>query len=126
MIAQCIERVAVKLALVRDNWLETPFEGCNPAIINLVIQLRICARRGKRFPRSLIVMGDNTVRELKNSFNILYLGSLIGRRKVRLASLHFLRKSHTHDRIDQLPDFDFFSKILCVSNLPVYKALVRG
>lgn len=53
-------------------------------------------------PRKLIVFGDNTVRELKNQFVLDYLANLTASRKMRLASTMFLRKSHTHDRIDQL------------------------
>lgn len=53
-------------------------------------------------PRNLAILGDNTVRELKNQRNIKYLSALIARRKLRLCALLFLRKSHTHDRIDQL------------------------
>eukprot|EP00435_Cladocopium_sp_Y103_P029075 s204_g7.t1 len=59
-------------------------------------------RRGSRMPSKLIICGDNTVRELKNQINLAYVASLIGHRKLSLACLLFLRKSHTHDRIDQV------------------------
>lgn len=62
----------------------------------------ICAKRNVRMPSSLIIMGDNTVRELKNQFCTSYLGALVSRRKLRLCAAFFLRKSHTHDRIDQM------------------------
>lgn len=42
------------------------------------------------------------MRELKNQHNIKYLSQLLARRKLRLAGLYFLRKSHTHDRLDQI------------------------
>lgn len=53
-------------------------------------------------PQTLIICGDNTVRELKNQFNFAYLAQLLGRRKMKMAAMLYLRKSHTHDRIDQL------------------------
>ena len=62
----------------------------------------ICERRGINMPQNLIICGDNTVRELKNQFNFAYLAQLLGRRKMKLSAMLYLRKSHTHDRIDQL------------------------
>ena len=53
-------------------------------------------------PTSLVLMGDNTVRELKNQFCFLYGANLLARNKLRHISFLFMRKSHTHDRIDQL------------------------
>ena len=53
-------------------------------------------------PSSLVIMGDNTVRELKNQYCTSYLGALLSKRKLRLCAAFFLRKSHTHDRIDQM------------------------
>ena len=53
-------------------------------------------------PTKLLICGDNTVRELKNQFLLAYISNLVGRRKMRMAGLYFLRKSHTHDRIDQV------------------------
>lgn len=64
--------------------------------------MAICAKRGEKPPSKLIVCGDNTVRELKNRYCMQYLMNLVARRKVRLAGMYFLRKSHTHDKIDQL------------------------
>ncbi|CAJ1406435.1 unnamed protein product [Effrenium voratum] len=53
-------------------------------------------------PTSLVLMGDNTVRELKNQFCFLYGANLLARNKLRHISFLFMRKSHTHDRVDQL------------------------
>lgn len=63
---------------------------------------KICERRGVRMPRKLVILGDNCVRELKNQFNLLYAASLTAHRKMRCSAIMFLRKSHTHDRIDQV------------------------
>ena len=62
----------------------------------------ICERRGINLPQNQMIYGDNTVRELKNQFNFAYLAQLLGRRKMELAAMLYLRKSHTHDKIDQL------------------------
>ena len=67
-----------------------------------VCAIRICAKRNRPLPQNLVVLGDNTVRELKNQHNLKYLAQLLSRRKMRLCALHFLRKSHTHDLIDQV------------------------
>lgn len=66
---------------------------------------RVCElseRRALRVPSKLIICGDNTVRELKNQINLAYVAALIGHRKLQMICLMFLRKSHTHDRIDQV------------------------
>ena len=52
-------------------------------------------------PSKLVLISDNTVREVKNSHTMLYLQNLIGLRKMRLCAMLFLRKSHTHCRLDQ-------------------------
>ena len=62
----------------------------------------LCSKRNQSFPSKLLVIGDNTVRELKNSHCLQYLANLIGRRKMRLCVMMMLRKSHTHCRLDQL------------------------
>jgi len=62
----------------------------------------VCRQRGRRFPSTFLLLGDNTVRESKNQWVLKYISNLVGRRKLRLAGMAFLRKSHTHDRIDQL------------------------
>ena len=62
----------------------------------------ICQNRGVSMPSKVIVFGDNTVRELKNQYCFDYMMNIVGKRKMRLFGAFFLRKSHTHDRIDQL------------------------
>lgn len=64
--------------------------------------MRICRQRGTSMPKNVVIMGDNTVRELKNQLTLSYLTQLCARHKFRLLSLHFLRKNHTRDRIDQV------------------------
>ena len=61
----------------------------------------ICHRRGQAMPSKLILISDNTVREVKNSFVLSYLASMVAARKMRMAAALFLRKSHTHCRLDQ-------------------------
>ena len=62
----------------------------------------ICHRLGRRVPSKLVILGDNTVRELKNQINLGYASRLCALRKMRICMIMFLRKSHTHDRIDQV------------------------
>ena len=62
----------------------------------------ICKARNLQMPSGLIVMGDNTVRELKNQYSLKYLANLCAARKMRICCLFFLRKSHTHDQLDQV------------------------
>ena len=62
----------------------------------------ICRRRNTSMPTKLLLIGDNCVRELKNTFTAQYLSNLIARRKMRLTGMLFLRKSHTHCKLDQI------------------------
>ena len=62
----------------------------------------LCQKRGRQMPSKLVVLGDNTVRELKNQINLGYIARLCGLRKMKMCALMFLRKSHTHNRIDQM------------------------
>lgn len=61
----------------------------------------ICQRRNQPMPSKLVLISDNTVREVKNSHCMAYLQNLCGLRKMRLCAMLFLRKSHTHCRLDQ-------------------------
>lgn len=62
----------------------------------------ICTRRNKAMPSKLILISDNTVREVKNIHCVAYLQSLVSLRKMRMCAMLFLRKSHTHCRLDQI------------------------
>lgn len=62
----------------------------------------ICEARGTRLPSCLCLLGDNTVKELKNQILMKYACNMVGRRKFRIITFQFLRKSHTHDKVDQL------------------------
>ena len=53
-------------------------------------------------PTTVLLASDNCVRESKNSHVLSYLVSLCAHYKVRCSGLINLRKSHTHDVIDQL------------------------
>ncbi|CAE6950458.1 unnamed protein product [Symbiodinium sp. CCMP2592] len=48
------------------------------------------------------VVADNTVREAKNQYVLLYLAALVAQYRMRFSCLANFRKSHTHCRIDQL------------------------
>eukprot|EP00435_Cladocopium_sp_Y103_P003030 s1878_g1.t1 len=58
-------------------------------------------RTNKRMPTSLLIMSDNTVREAKNQYLLGYLNNLVAKYKMKMVGLLNLRKSHTHDRLDQ-------------------------
>ncbi|CAE7274660.1 unnamed protein product [Symbiodinium sp. CCMP2592] len=63
----------------------------------------ICVDRKQRMPDQIILaVGDNCVRENKNSFVLSFQSLLVQRFKARVAGLAFLRKSHTHNGLDQL------------------------
>jgi len=62
----------------------------------------IATSTGKPMPTSLLLASDNTVREAKNQFVLRYLCNLCGRYRFKMCGLINLRKSHTHDALDQL------------------------
>ena len=77
------------------------------AVIQMVAEAlekisQICQKRGRSMPSKLVLISDNTVREVKNSHCMSYLAHLVARRKMRLCAMLMLRKSHTHCRLDQL------------------------
>ena len=87
--------------------LDESFAHDSTCVVEMIAQAlervyKICMDRGQQMPSKLVICGDNTVRELKNQFCLSYAMNLLGRRKMRLISFLFLRKSHTHCRIDQL------------------------
>ena len=63
---------------------------------------RKAAALGKPMPNTVLVCSDNTVREAKNQFMASYLISLANKRLVKCSGLLNLRKSHSHDAVDQL------------------------
>ena len=62
----------------------------------------ISVSKHRPMPTTVLLASDNTVREAKNQFVLRYLCNLAGRFKVRVSGLVNLRKSHTHDALDQL------------------------
>lgn len=62
----------------------------------------ICTQRNKPMPSKLILISDNTVREVKNTHCMAFLQNLVGLRKMRMCAMLYLRKSHTHCRLDQI------------------------
>ena len=70
--------------------------------LTLEIIVAECKKTGRALPSSLWVFADNSVREAKNTFCMKYLQQLASKFKFRLCGLLVLRKSHTHDILDQL------------------------
>ena len=64
--------------------------------------MAIAEREGRSPPHTIIVASDNTVRECKNQYYMLYLANLLGKFKLRVTALLNLRKAHSHSAIDQL------------------------
>lgn len=57
---------------------------------------------GRSMPSTLLLASDNTVREAKNQYVMRYLCNMCARYKFRVTGLLNLRKSHSHDALDQL------------------------
>ena len=78
--------------------------ACIIECIALVIERvkAISVETGKPFPSTILVASDNTVREAKNQFLMAYLSNIVARGLVTCSGLLNLRKSHTHDQVDQL------------------------
>ena len=62
----------------------------------------IAMSRQVPMPGTVLICSDNTVRESKNQFVLRYLCNLLSKYHVRVTGLLNLRKSHTHDLLDQL------------------------
>ena len=62
----------------------------------------LAIKKSRTPPHTLLVLSDNTVRECKNSYFLMYLSNLVARFKLKAAGLLNLRKAHSHNAIDQL------------------------
>ena len=62
----------------------------------------IAAKKSLTPPHTVLVVSDNTVRECKNQFFLLYMTNLVAKHKLRVCALLNLRKAHSHSGIDQL------------------------
>ena len=87
--------------------MDEPTRHDSTAVVEIIAQglervASICHKRALNMPSKAIIFGDNTVRELKNQHCFSYMMNIVAQRKMRLFGAFFLRKSHTHDRIDQL------------------------
>lgn len=78
--------------------------ACIIEILARTIQraFEICDQNQIQRPRHVCIVADNTVREAKNRFVMAWVHHQIARGRFRNGTLMMLRKSHTHDRIDQL------------------------
>lgn len=63
---------------------------------------RIATAKNIAMPTTLLLGSDNTVREAKNQYTMRYLINLVAKYHMRVTGLLNLRKSHTHDVLDQL------------------------
>lgn len=61
----------------------------------------IALETGRTFPRTVLLASDNTVREAKNKICLLTLANLTAKYNCRVTGLINLRKSHSHDKLDQ-------------------------
>lgn len=68
----------------------------------------IAQNTGRQMPTTVLLCSDNTVREAKNQIVMLMLANLAGQFKCRVTGLLNLRKSHTHDKLDQTLTSDIF------------------
>ena len=63
---------------------------------------KISKSTGRRFPRHLVVVSDNTTGFAKNQYSMKFLALLVAAYKFVTANLLFLTVGHTHEDIDQL------------------------
>ena len=58
-------------------------------LVSLTVEdvMEVCRQRGVSPPNTAVLVGDNTVKELKNSVNLLYMGTLV--QHFRFQSLAF-------------------------------------
>ena len=62
----------------------------------------IAAKKSLTPPHTVLVVSDNTVRQCKNQYFLLYMANLVAKHKLRVCALLNLRKAHSHSGIDQL------------------------
>lgn len=67
----------------------------------LEIAIKEKQKIGLRIPSNLVIQLDNTCRENKNNLILRWAAGLVGASTFSSVSLHFLRKGHTHEDIDQ-------------------------
>ena len=74
-------------------------------IVALTIEkvYRIAQETNRVMPTTLLLGSDNMVREAKNQITLHLLANLVSQYKFRASGLVNLRKSHTHDKLDQFP-----------------------
>ncbi len=76
----------LQLVIVEEN------QYAGSAMVQEILMVTIekamaqCRERGNPCPDTIVTIGDNTVKELKNTVNLSYAASLINHSKVRFAS----------------------------------------
>lgn len=84
-----IQRQRLKIHGLRISIIEEDSYAGSPMVqemIALGLQdvAQVCQEKNLAFPDTLVVVGDNTVTELKNNYNLLFAGSLILHSKLKL------------------------------------------
>lgn len=97
------------------RWLHHARWECNLWILARTIERvqQIALSKGRNMPSTLLLCSDNTVREAKNQIVLLTLANLVAQYKFRVCGLLNLRKSHSHDKLDQTLVF----QIIIILNL---------
>ena len=75
---------------------------CEILALTLETVQRISNKTQRPMPTTLLLCSDNCVREAKNQHVMHMLVALTAKYKMRVTGLLNLRKSHTHDVLDQL------------------------
>ena len=84
-----IQRQRLKIHGLRISIIEEDSYAGSPMVqemIALGLQdvAQVCQEKNLAFPDTLVVVGDYTVTELKNNYNLLFAGSLILHSKLKL------------------------------------------
>ena len=61
----------------------------------------LLAKKGRALPSHLYIQADNTSREMRNQYCLLWGATLLAKRTFRSVSFGFLPVGHTHIDVDQ-------------------------
>ena len=67
----------------------------------LELTKRLLASKGLQLPGNIAFQTDNTTREQRNSWGLLFGAWLVGQRVMRTSDQVFYRVGHTHNEVDQ-------------------------
>ena len=60
-----------------------------------------CRKHGLPLPQNFVCQGDNTCRENKNQYVLIYMGFLVATGVFNCSQMEFMPKGHTHNSLDQ-------------------------